>query len=466
MEAINSRFERWTEAPAFWGLPWLLILISLFSVILRLIVVSILGNEVLVLPGIADQLSYHTLSVRVLEGHGFSFGEPWWPATRANEPTAHWSYLYTSYLFGVYRLFGIKPLIARLIQALVVGFFQPIIAFLITRRVFNRRAGYLAAVLTAGYAYFVYYAATLMTEAYFILAMMISVLLAIRLTDENRSDGSGARTRSGWLAILLGVSMGVMVLLRQVALLIVPVILLWILLRNWQVKRLTVSVRQVGAAAIVLIAMILPWTAFNYSRFQKPVLLNTNAGFAFYLSNHPIYGTDFQPILSEDTATYGELIPANLAGLSEPELDQELMVRGLRFVSEDPIRYIELSISRIPDFFMFWPAADSSRISNLSRTLSFGLLWPFILAGLVLAGLQKSGVGSALKSGEGLITAIILAYSAVHILSWALVRYRIPLDALMITFAAFSFERLWDRIRKSSKSLVKEQAPNPNSVGG
>ncbi len=66
-----------------------LITILVFSSILRIGVAFYMGGSVEALPGIADQKTYHVLAQRVLNGHGFSFPEPWWPATRAGEPTAH-----------------------------------------------------------------------------------------------------------------------------------------------------------------------------------------------------------------------------------------------------------------------------------------------------------------------------------------------------------------------------------------
>lgn len=96
--------------------PWIAVILAV-SVGLRLAAALYLGNVVRELPGTADQLSYHNLALRVLGGHGLTFGEAWWPATRANAPTAHWSYLYTYLLSAIYAIFGSAPLAARLIQA-------------------------------------------------------------------------------------------------------------------------------------------------------------------------------------------------------------------------------------------------------------------------------------------------------------------------------------------------------------
>ena len=103
---------------------------------------------------------------------------------------------------------------------------------------------------------------------------------------------------------------------------------------------------MISGSLIVLI--VLPFTIFNYLRFDRFVLLNTNAGYALFWSNHPIYGTQFVPILTDEMGSYLELIPEELLSLDEAALDQELLKIGVGFILEDPLRYLVLSISRIP----------------------------------------------------------------------------------------------------------------------
>ncbi len=147
----------------------ILIVIIVIAVILRVFAVIWFGNQVVDLPGTNDQISYHSLAIRVVEGHGFSFGQDWWPVTAANSPTAHWSFLYTFYLALIYRLFGQNPIVGRLIQAVLVGILQPLLAFWIGRRLFGVAVGLVAAGISAIYIYFIYYSATLMTEPFYII---------------------------------------------------------------------------------------------------------------------------------------------------------------------------------------------------------------------------------------------------------------------------------------------------------
>ena len=162
---------------------FLLILIIGVSVLIRVITAVYLGDKVVVLPGTMDQISYHNLALRVLAGHGFSFGVGWWPATPANHPTAPWSFLFTMYLVLVYFIFGPHPLIARLIQAILVGVIQPYLTFKIGQKIFGDWVGLIAAFLSAIYIYFIYYSATLMTEPFYITSILWALFLLIELGD-------------------------------------------------------------------------------------------------------------------------------------------------------------------------------------------------------------------------------------------------------------------------------------------
>ena len=438
----------------------LFIIIGIFFII-RVVSALILGNQVVNLPGTADQISYNTLALRVLSGHGFTFGEAWWPATAANSPTAHWSYLYTLYLAIIYSLFGPYPLVARLVQVIIVSGIQPILTYLIANRVFKNHApliGLVAAGITAVYTYFIYYSGALMTESFFILAVLASLYLAIHLVDLiNLSNGlkSNSLDITVILTIVaLGMSLGAAIILRQVILLFVPFLFAWIWLSSQKYRFTTLLL-----SGSVIIILIIPFTIFNYARFGRFVLLNTNAGFAFFWANHPIYGTHFQPILK--TSSYYELLPPELLSLDEAALDQALLKRGVQFILNDPLRYVLLSISRIPAFFMFWPSSDSGLISNISRVLGFGVLWPFMFYGLISSFVNRpKPFVNLLSSPLMLLYSFVIIYTMIHLLSWALIRYRLPVDAILIDFAGLAMIDLAQRIifwRQRTKTPVPNQ---------
>jgi hypothetical protein len=424
-------------------LRYLLIILAV-SVLLRVGAALVMGNAVETLPGIDDQLSYHTLAQQVMQGRGFTMPTNWWPLTRAGEPTAHWSYLYTLYLIGVYSVFGVHPFVARLIQVVLVGLLWPWLAWRLGRRLGGDAVGLVAAGWTAVYGYFAYYAAALMTEPFYITAILCTLDIAL--------NTSAAHPTRRWL--LLGLASGVAVLLRQSFMLFLPVLVLWAWWMQAQrdSNKTEVAKRSLGAllqhllrvirypllAAAVVVLMILPWTARNTVAFGRVVLLNTNAGYAFFFANHPIYGTQFVGILPNNV-TYQSLVPPELRMLDEAALDSALMKQGLSYVTQDPVRYVLLSLSRIKTFFTFWPSSDSGTLSNVVRVLSFGVALPFMLLGLLLA-LRRWREWS-------LPYLFVIVYTAIHLLSWALIRYRLPVDAVLLIFAAYAVVELAQRLR-------------------
>lgn len=427
--------------------------IIFLGIALRVASATLQGDTVTSLPGVNDQISYHALAVRVLSGHGFSFATGWWPYTHANQPTAQWSFLYTLYLAAVYALVGIHPLGARLIQAIVSGFLYPWFAWRIGRRVFGERTGLIAAVLSAVYIYFVYYAGALMTETFYILAILWAFDLATLLMQSRiPAAGSAVGTPGRWL--LLGLALGIAALLRQSILLFVPFLFLWLTIA---VRRRS-PVNPIGSAGYpwrslfvglllttsIVVAMILPWTVRNYFAFHRFVPLNTNAGYVFFWANNPIYGTQFVPILSDQT--YQNLIPPNLRDLDEATLDDALMQQGIEFVIADPGHYALLSLSRIPVYFEFWPSPDSGLASNLSRVFSFGILLPFMVFGLLHSFRQRRRLTTLQRCSITLFYAFIIIYTLIHVLSWALIRYRLPVDAILIIFAAYAIETTLTRL--------------------
>lgn len=425
------------------------------AVALRIAAAIYIGDQVgEQLPGVADQLSYHTLALRLLDGHGFTFAVGWWPATPAGEPTAHWSYLYTVLLSAVYAVAGPHPLAARLLQAVAVGVLHPYMTWRVAGRLAGPVPALAAAWVAAVYPYFAFYGAALMTEALYFVAILVTIDLALQLGANTHERPAESWRLWAWF----GAAIGAAALLRQVYLLCVPLLCLWIAGRRSGARgavgcpapaRRRSLVMGLAVAATVAALAIAPATVRNYRAFGLFVPLNTNAGFAFFWGNHPAHGSTFQPILPGDGSHYGRLIPDELRALNEAELDQALLRRGVRFVADDPARYLQLTAGRLREYLKFWPSADSGLASNVLRTGGFGLLLPLIVLGMVLVGPGTTpSRGRLADPGVAvLLLAVAAGYTIVHVLVWTLVRYRLPVDAALTPFAGVALAWLADRAR-------------------
>lgn len=425
----------------------ILLTILVLAVVLRIGVAFYLGDIVDAPEKLTDQRSYDALAARLIQGDGFSFERQWYPFTPPDTPTAHWSFLQSLYVAAVYAVFGVHPLAARLATAILGGILLPWMIMRLTRRTYSNApprtvqlAGHtiaiaepiplIAALLAALYPYFILYAATLMTETFYLVALVWSLERALAVAQGLQSAG-----RADTSAVVgLGVALGVATLFRQSILPWVVVLfawLLWVDLRAARRPRAR-TLLSLTAAGLLMVAFIVPFTVRNYQVYGEFLLLNSNAGFAMYSAQHPMHGTDFREF---DAAP----LPGELRGLNEAQLDRELMRRGIGFVVAEPQRYLLLSLSRVKDYVAFWPSPDTTLLHNAGRLLSFGILLPFVLYGIMLALRQAHRAPHRLSTSPvALLLLFALFYSVLHVLTWAFPRYRLPVDAVLMPFAALA----------------------------
>jgi hypothetical protein len=410
-----------------------------------------LGNG---MPSDTDEITYSTLGMRLLSGHGYSFPQGWYPFILPDTPTAFWSFLEPVFVAGVYALFGTQPLWARLAHAVVGGIVITWMSYRLALRLFGsacptllgssaasapqtgdgegysaQRAALFAAFLSAIYLYLVVYSAMIMTETLYIAALLWSLERAMAVVGMLSGEETGNGKRLVLTAVGLGLALGLATLARQSILPWVAVMfafLLWVGLRNGQMRQASVVVFAAGG---ILALCILPATIRNYRVFDGFLLLNSNTGYAMFSAQHPLHGTSFQEYAAAP-------LPDDLYGLSELYLDKELMRRGLGFIAAEPGRYVLLSLSRVRDYIEFWPTADSSTVYDLGRLLSFGLFLPFMIYGLYLSARRCMCSANNGRPQVVLLYLFMGFYSIVHILTWAMPRYRLPVEAVLLPFAA------------------------------
>jgi hypothetical protein len=446
-------------------------LFLLLAVIFRIAVALYLGNIVDAPPLLTDQRSYDALGARLITGHGFSFDRGWYPFTLPDKPTAHWSFLYSLFVAAVYAVAGTQPLAVRLVQATIGGVLLPWMAFRLSRRLLtgptehshpaksgtlevNRPSlsraeaiSLIAAGLAAVYAYFVLYAATLMTETFYIGALLWSLERALvvreRLAErQNVSVG---------LALTLGLSLGIAMLLRQSILPWIVVLFVWLSWVGHRMGQTKGAIKTLVLAVVPIVVLVLPFTIRNYRVYGSFLLLNSNAGYAMYSAQHPMHGTEFQEFAAAP-------LPEELWGQNEAALDRELMRSGIGFVMADPQRYLLLCLSRVRAYFDARPSAATSSTNALGRLFSFGIFVPFMLFGLWLAlrDARRSALTLAnfLTTPLALILLFAVVYSLLHILTWAMPRYRLPVDAVLLPFAALALYDLAGRTRWGRRLLA------------
>ena len=189
-------------------------------------------------------------------------------------------------------------------------------------------------------------------------------------------------------------------------------------------KKRTVRRWHFVGPLVAMACLIVPWTFRNQAVYHQFLILNSNAGYALFASNNPNLGTDWR---NDEVVV---LIPEEMYGLNDAQLDQALARQGIKFILADPKRYASLTLNKMTEYFRFWPSSESAPISNLNRVLSFGLYLQFMLLGLALS-LSRWRRYTPLSLFIGIHTAI-------YLLTWPSPRYRLPVDAVLIVFASLA----------------------------
>ena len=413
---------------------WLIAILCL-ALFVRVVTAIWLGDVMEILPagGTHDQVTYDLLAKRVASGQGFTYPEHYYPWVPPDTITSYYSGTMVLQLAIIYKLFGYHPLVARLFFAML-GTAIVFLIYLLASRFFGKLAGLFAAVFAALYSYLILYSATLLTETPFILLLLIAIVSAYIVVE----DGNHR------YLLLVGIGLAGAILFRMAVLAFVPVFLAWIYFSSRATGRKPISIGLLLIPCAIIMLAVLPWTLRNYGLYGRFMLLESQFGHVFWNSNHPEQGTNFR-------GPWVAPIPEELLELNEADLTYELLRRGRKFVVEDPVRFLLLTVSRIKYFFTFWPTADSSLVNNIARVLSFGILLPFMAAGLALS----------VRNWKRFlpIYLFLLIHIGVYVSSWVMVRYRVPADVLLLPFAALAVTQLISYLNTQRNRWVIRQVP-------
>ncbi len=404
-----------------------LVLILLIAFVIRMAVAIYLGDMVSGLSGAHDEISYSMLGERFATGHGMTFPEAWYPWIEADAPQSYYSFTISFFFAGIYKLFGYHPLAARVITGIMSTCIVWLI-FLIGKQLFGSAVGLLASAVAALYAYLIFYGVTLVTETPFTLTLLIALYLAIRMRT---GEVSGF-----WAWFTLGVVLAVTVLLRMAIIFFIPILLLWL----YYTVRKTTSPWMLAVPLGLIILAVLPLTIRNYLLWHQFLLLEAQFGHVLWNGNHPGHMGNFHPF-----AVFP--IPNEVLALHNDVLITNALLRmAIQNILAAPWNFVLLTVTRLREFFVFWPTEDSTLQANLLRVFSFGLIVPFALYGLI-ANLRRFGELAP-------IYLFFVIHTGIYAVTWTMVRYRVPLDPFFILFAAYTLHRIYEMGRRQRSVTV------------
>lgn len=359
-----------------------------------------------------DERDYIGRAERALAGEGLTAGG-------ANDRMWR-TPAYPVWLAAVFLVFGPRQLaVVRLLQA-ALGGLVCVLIFVIARKVFETPVvALLSALWFAFYPPHVYLAGQILSENLLLPALLATTLVFIRLIEQP----------SVKLATACGILAGAATLVKPEAggVMFVMVALVWLIARGgWRKKSLVCA--TLGLSAAIILA---PWIARNH-RLSGRFVISSVGGEAFwggnneYVLNIPKYhGYWMAP------SEMPEQLKLALAAPTELEQDRMRWKLGMEFLNAHRADIPRLAWYKLKRFYSVMVQDRRERVALI---LGFGLLAPFIAAGVLINAWRFYRERRA-----GLILiGIIIYYNLLAIVFWGANRLRLAIDPFLIIFGVWA----------------------------
>jgi 4-amino-4-deoxy-L-arabinose transferase-like glycosyltransferase len=353
-----------------------------------------------------DSVFYFTTANSL--AHDFSFRDNF------GRLTAHWPPGYPLALSGVFWAVGTHLLAAKALNLALAGA-TVVLTYALGTRAFDVRVGLLSALLLALSPGHIYFTTLVLTEVLFAFGFLtVTAMLIWWAVDDKRAR---------WQHLLaLGIATGCLTLVRAEAVFLpIAFAVLWkALLTGWRP-----ALRYGAIFGLGFVLALTPWTVRNALRFHEFLPLRDGSHGA--LSNgldrrypHRLdrFSTPAPPL--SETFGYMERHPWELIPLHFEKL------RNLYRDDSDGIYWIENA------------APHAKPPLTVAEARRWSLLADWYFYGVGVAALF--GAALLLRSPtprRGALAYVIVAWTAIEIITWPETRYHLPLIPLICMFAAW-----------------------------
>lgn len=357
-----------------------------------------------------DEHDYVTLGTNIADGIGYSldgqsataFRPPGFPA-----------------VLSIVAL--VQPHLSslRIANALLAGVVVVLGAALVRTLAGSLEAVIAAVLLTA--SPIALYTATKVYPQTFAAVLLLTAVIAVLRVE--RSEQS--RARYGW-AVLAGVSLSALTLTVPNHGITIVVAAAWLL---WRLRARVVPVLAVLAVVVAL--PIGAWALRNYATFDAVVPVSSNGGLNLLLGNTDGAGagTGTMVDISEHQAE------AHRRGYDEVETDDYYRDQAVEWITDDPVRAARLYSAKVLNTFAVEQelATADQQPSTATTVLVAVTYLPVLLLFLVRPALTRI---APWRRGEMLVIGIFWANVFATALAFTRIRFRVPLDPLMVAIVA------------------------------
>jgi hypothetical protein len=318
----------------------------------------------------------------------------------------------------------------------VVGAIGVLLVGLIAGRVAGRRAGIAAACVAAVYPPLVWLPAYAYSEALFWPVGLGVILLIDRL----------ARRPSLGLALVCGLVIGAAILVRGALTLVVPLVVLWLVVRGFWRPRGAAPTSSIGrvATAVALAAgvalVLVPWGVRNYVRDGRFVLVASEGGVTFWTGNNALARGEGDMAANPAIKLASQQLHAAHPTLTEDQMEPIYYQEAFAWIRAHPADWLRLEARKL--FYLVVPIGPSYTLHSsrylVASVVSYGLLLPLAIVGLVFGGRRWAATpGTWLMLAAAVVTCLVFFPQE---------RFRLPvIDPVLILFAGAALGRVGAR---------------------
>jgi Tfp pilus assembly protein PilF/4-amino-4-deoxy-L-arabinose transferase-like glycosyltransferase len=337
--------------------------------------------------------------------------------------------LYPYFLGALYWLFGAEPWVVRIVQ-LLLGAAACVLVAGATRQWFGDRAGVVAGLMLAVYPSAIFFDGLIQKSSLDLFLVGLWLFLLAR--------AGNLPTRGRWFGC--GATLGALVLTRENA------VALAVVVAGWMVWRYRAALwRWLGAFVLGAAVVLGPVAARNRLVGGEFHLTTSQWGPNLYIGNHVGADGTYRPLRwgranpdfeREDATELAELALGRK--LTAREVSRYWAGRAWEFVRERPAEWLRLMWRK---WWLVWNATElgdtedqygyageSVLLRVLTAVFHFGVLCPLAVFGVCATWRERGRLW--------LLYGLLVAYAVSVAVFFVFARYRFPMVAMLVPFAA------------------------------
>ena len=359
--------------------------------------------------------------------------------------------LYPYFLAIIYSVFGHSLIIVMLIQ-IILGSASCVLIAKAGESFFSKPAGMLSGFFLAIYPPAIFFDCMIQKESLALFFMAFILFILGKTTDRVNIRRM----------FLLGAALGLLCLLRENALILMPIIPVWLFIQFGRNQKKRDLIIWIASFILGMVIILLPVGVRNRVVGNEFVLTTTNFGFNFYIGNNREAAGTYVPVVQghgdwkferQDAADAAEKAAGHK--LNPSEVSRYWLQKAISEIKSDPVSWIRLIFKKWLLVWNFVEIGDAESIyahedwsfilRSLGYLLHFGVICPLAILGLYLTKEEFK------KTWH--LFLILTSYAASISLFFVFARFRHPMTVIIILYAAAGLVCSVDFIQK--KKFVK-----------